>query len=207
MRPSKGASAHPDIVALFIHVEAEAGIVPVTIWPQIAAITHHHRDVGLASPAAPDDSGVIAGMLARVWRNYAREKEQKSPVEADVLKAMLATIEGMGVRARCDRAILALGMAGAFRRSELAGLRLENFKLTNTGLRIITPKSKRGQERVGQTIAIPESHFIRPVTLLRRWLHAAELDRPDLVTGEARTGPGFLRLTRLDVPTSAVITD
>jgi len=199
--------AHPDIVALFIHIEAEAGIAPVTIGRRVAAITHHHRDVGLPSPTARDDAGVIAGMLAGVRRKYARKKEQKSPVQADVLKAMLATIEGMGVRARRDRAILALGMAGAFRRSELAALRLEDLKFTNTGVRITIPKSKRDQEGAGQTIAIPEGRFIRPVTLLRHWLHAAGLLSPDPATGKPRTGPVFLRLTRSDVPTTAAITD
>ena len=84
---------------------------------------------------------------------------------------------------------------------------MEDLQFTNTGLRITIPKSKRDQERAGQTIAIPEGRFIRPVTLLRHWLDAAGLDRPDPVTGKARTGPVFLRLTRSDVPTIAAITD
>ncbi|MGD9810151.1 MAG: site-specific integrase [Sphingobium sp.] len=199
--------AHPEIVALFAHVEAEAGIAPVTIGRRVAAITHHHREAGIASPTARDDAGVIAAMLAGVRRRFARKKEQKAPVQAEVLKAMLATIEGMGVRARRDRAILALGMAGAFRRSELAALRLPDLKFTNSGVRITIPKSKRDQEGAGQVIAIPEGRFIRPVTLLRHWLHAADLHLPDPATGAPRTGPVFLRLTRSDVPTSAAITD
>jgi len=175
--------AHPDIVALFIHVEAEAGIAPVTIGRRIAAITHHHRDAGLTSPSARDGAGVIAAMLAGVRRKYARKKEQKSPVQADVLKAMLASIEGMGVRARRDRAILALGMAGAFRRSELAALRLEDLKFTNTGLRITIPKSKRDQEGAGQTIAIsrralhPAGHVAAPLAACGRARPARPPDR------------------------------
>lgn len=199
--------AHPDIVALFIHVEAELGISPVTIGRRVAAITHHHREAGLASPAARDDAGVIAAMLAGARRKFSRTKVQKAPAQAEVLKAMLATIDDMGVRARRDRAILALGMAGAFRRSELAALQLQDLRFTNTGVRITIPKSKRDQERVGQTIAIPEGRFIRPVTLLRHWLHAADLLSPDPATGKPRTGPVFLRLTRSDVPTSEPIND
>jgi len=46
--------AHPDIVALFAHVEAEAGIAPVTIGRRIAAINHQHREAGFASnPTRP----------------------------------------------------------------------------------------------------------------------------------------------------------
>ena len=74
---------HPDVVALFVHVEAEAGIAPVTTGRRIATITHHHRDAGLASPSARDGAGVIAAMLAGVRRKYARKKEQKSPVQAE----------------------------------------------------------------------------------------------------------------------------
>lgn len=199
--------AHPDIVALFIHVEAEAGIASVTIGRRVAAINHHHRDAGLVPPSARDDAGVIAAMLAGIRRKYAREKEQKAPARADVLQAMLATIEGMGVRARRDRAILALGMAGAFRRSELAGLRLQDLRFTAKGLRITIPRSKRDQESIGQTIAIPEGRFIRPVTLLRHWLHAADLQLTDPVSGKPRAAPVFRKLTRSDVPTDQPVTD
>lgn len=75
--------AHPDIVALFAHVEAEAGIAPVTIGRRVAAINHHHKEVGLASPSARDAAGVIAQMMAGVRRKYARKKDQKTPAAAD----------------------------------------------------------------------------------------------------------------------------
>lgn len=199
--------AHPDMVALFAHVEAEAGIAPVTIGRRIAAINHHHREAGLASPAARDGAGIIAQMMGGVRRKYARKKGQKSPAEADVLKAMIATIEGTGIRATRDRAILALGMAGAFRRSEIAGMQLDALQFVPAGLRITIPRSKRDQEALGQVIAIPEGRFIRPVESLRTWLEAAGLNEPDPVTGELRRGPVFRRLTRSDAVTDDPITD
>ena len=84
--------AHPDIVALFAHVEAEAGIAPVTIGRRVAAINHHHKEAGFPSPTARDAAGVIATMLAGVRRKYARRKEQKAPAEADVLWRKLQMI-------------------------------------------------------------------------------------------------------------------
>lgn len=189
--------AHPDIVALFAHVEAEAGIAPVTIGRRVAAINHHHKEAGFAPPSARDAAGVIAQMLAGVRRKYARPKGQKAPAEAEVLKAMLATIDGMGLRALRDRAILALGMAGAFRRSELAALQWPDLKFVATGLRITIARSKRDQEQLGATIAIPEGRFIRPVNLLKHWLHHAG----------HRDGPVFRRLTRSDTLTADPITD
>lgn len=199
--------AHPDMVALFAHVEAEAGIAPVTIGRRVAAINHHHKEAGLASPTARDAAGVIAQMMAGVRRKYARKKDQKAPAAADVLTAMLATITGTGLRARRDRAILAVGMAGAFRRSEIAGMNLPDLAFEASGVRITIPRSKGDQEAEGQEIAIPEGRHIRPVGLLIDWLEAAELQAPDPVTDKPQTGPVFRRLTRGDALTADPITD
>lgn len=199
--------AHPDIVALFAHVEAKAGFAPITVARRVAAINHHHKEAGIASPTARDDAGIIAQMLAGVRRKYARVKEQKAPAEAEVLTAMLATIQGMGLRAVRDRAILAIGMAGALRRSEIAAMQLRALRFVGAGLRITIPRSKRDQEAVGQVIAIPQGRIIRPVTLLKHWLHAAGLEGLDPLTGKPREGPVFRRLTRSDAPTDDPITD
>ena len=199
--------AHADIVALFAHVEAEAGIAPVTIGRRVAAINHHHKEAGLASPIARDAAGVIAQMMAGVRRKYARKKEQKAPAEAETLKAMLATIRGDGLRALRDRAILAIGMAGAFRRSELAAMQLPELKFMTSGLRVTVPRSKRDQEALGQVVAIPEGRHIRPVTLLKEWLTSAGLAGPDPASGKPQTGAVFRRLTRSDQVTRDPITD
>lgn len=199
--------AHPDIVALFAHVEAQAGIAPVTIGRRVAAINHHHKEAGMASPSARDAAGVVAQMMAGVRRKYARKKEQKAPAEAEVLSAMLATIEGSGLRATRDRAILAIGMAGAFRRSEIASMHLTELRFEASGVRITIPRSKGDQDAEGQEIAIPEGRFIRPVRLLCDWLEGADLTGPDPETGKPRAGPVFRRLTRSDALTESPITD
>lgn len=199
--------AHPDIVALFAHVEAEAGIAPVTIGRRVAAINHHHKEASLASPSARDAAGVIAQMMAGVRRKYARKKDQKTPAAADVLTAMLATIKGTGPRAKRDRAILAVGMAGAFRRSEIAAMQLPDLAFEASGVRITIPRSKGDQDAEGQQIAIPEGRHIRPVSLLNDWLEAADLNSPDPVTGKPRVGAIFRRLTRRDELTLDPITD
>lgn len=124
-----------------------------------------------------------------------------------MLKAMIATIEGTGIRATRDRAILALGMAGAFRRSEIADMQLDALHFVPSGLRITIPRSKRDQEALGHVIAIPEGRFIRPVASLRTWLEAAGLNELDPATGEPRQGPVFRRLTRSDGVTDDPITD
>ena len=97
-RDVEALPAAPEMVALFAHMEAEAGIAPVTIGRRVAAINYHHRQEGVPSPAQRDTGGMIAEMMAGVRRKYARAKDQKAPAQADILKAMLDAIEGMSQR-------------------------------------------------------------------------------------------------------------
>jgi site-specific recombinase XerD len=53
-----------------------------------------------------------------------------------------------------DRALLLLGFAGAFRRSELVALDVADVAETQTGLLVTIRRSKTDQEAMGRTIAI-----------------------------------------------------
>jgi integrase len=85
-----------------------------------------------------------------------------------------------------DRALLLFGFSGAFRRSELVALRVEDLTETPDGLRVRIRHSKTDQEGVGQEIAIPRGTRLRPVEALRAWLAAAGITE----------GPVFRRVTR-----------
>jgi hypothetical protein len=52
----------------------------------------------------------------------------------------------------CDRALLLVGFAGAFRRSELLAIDVEHLDFTtDRGVLVALPKSKTDQERAGAT--------------------------------------------------------
>lgn len=74
--------------------------------------------------------------------------------------------------ARRDRALMLLGWAGAFRRSEIAGLDYEDLRWTKEGLLIHLEKSKADQERRGVTIAIvpAKDPVLCPIRALEDWL-------------------------------------
>ena len=72
-----------------------------------------------------------------------------------------------------DRALLLIGFAGAFRRSELVGLNADDIEETPEGLRITVRSSKTDQEGHGHVIAIPRGMIACPVAALRDWLEAA----------------------------------
>ena len=98
-------------------------------------------------------------------------------------------------------------MAGALRRSEIAALQLRDLTFERAGLRIAIRSSKRDQEAKGQTIAIPEGRFIRPVALLKHWLYGASASIAGIDDEHKRTVPVFRRITRSDSVTALPISD
>jgi site-specific recombinase XerD len=75
-----------------------------------------------------------------------------------------------------DRALLLLGFAGAFRRSELVALDVADVEETEAGLRLTIRCSKTDQEGQGVTIAIARGDVACPVKALREWLGAAGIE-------------------------------
>lgn len=72
-----------------------------------------------------------------------------------------------------DRALLLLGFAGAFRRSELVALNVEDLEADAAGLKIHIRHSKTDQEGAGATIAVVKGSIACPVSALRAWLEVA----------------------------------
>ena len=79
---------------------------------------------------------------------------------------MLHHIRGDLLRDHRDRALIALGMVAALRRSELVALRVENLQAVKEGLRVTIRRSKNDQDGTGQVIAVPNGKRLRPVSLV-----------------------------------------
>jgi integrase len=84
--------------------------------------------------------------------------------------AALAGTDAKGLR---DRALLLLGFAGAFRRSELVALDVADLQETEGGLLVTIRRSKTDQEGQGRTVAIVRGSIACPVRAVRNWLDAA----------------------------------
>jgi len=119
-------------------------------------------------------------VLRGIRRTIGAAREGKAPATADVLKQMLALCPDT-LAGKRDRALLALGFAGAFRRSELVALQVEDLVETPDGLRVTIRRSKTDREGEGAEVAILRGCRLRPVEALQAWLAAAEIS----------TGPVF----------------
>jgi integrase len=76
-----------------------------------------------------------------------------------------------------DRALILLGFAGAFRRSEVVGLNLADLAFSRDGLTVFLRRSKTDQEGQGRKIGIPygANPETCPVRTLQTWLDQAAL--------------------------------
>jgi integrase len=97
-----------------------------------------------------------------------------APATAECIIAMAPRPDGTLVTLR-DRALLLLGFAGAFRRSELVALDVADIEEVAEGLRVTIRKAKTDQEGHGAVIAIVRGEIACPVAALRAWLDAAAI--------------------------------
>jgi len=158
--------AEAKTVAAFLAAEANRGVKASTIGRRLAAIRYAHK---LAGHEPPTNSEAVKATLRGIRRTAGSAPARKAPATADriVVMANRAGRDPKGVR---DRALLLLGFAGAFRRSELVALNVEDLQFCDGGLRVTIRKSKTDQEGVGATIGIVSGSAACPVNAVRDWI-------------------------------------
>jgi integrase len=140
----------------------------------------------------PTDDERVKATVRGIRRTAGTAARKKAPAIAERLIAMANT--GGGLIALRDRALLLLGFAGAFRRSELA-LDYEDIEETEAGLKITIRRGKTDQEGSGATIAILRGTLACPVAALRAWLDAAGLTTGPVFRSIRKGGKVSGRLT------------
>ncbi|TXM98468.1 tyrosine-type recombinase/integrase [Methylobacterium sp. WL64] len=176
--------AAPETVAAFIVSEAEEGRAASTLGRRMAAIRYGHKLAKAPDPT--DDEGVHAAMKG-ARRKLKVAPKQKAAATADILAALLMRTPDT-LTGKRDRALLGLGFAGAFRRSELVALDVADLVEGPEGLRVRIRRGKTDQEGRGAEIAIPHGRFIRPVALMREWLDAAGIVEGPVFRPVSRSG-------------------
>jgi len=161
--------AAPEALAAFLASEADAGKSASTITRRLAAIGYAHKLAGLESPT---NSEAVRAVLRGIRRTIGTAPKQKAPAEAAALRRMIEACPETLIGLR-DRTILAIGFAGAMRRSEIAALECGDIRDIEGGIEITIRRSKGDQEGAGQVIAIPHGTKIQPVATLKGWLSAA----------------------------------
>ena len=149
-----------------------------TIRICLAAINRKYGERDLESPARHLRVTSVLRGLGRLA--HARPRQVKALREHEIA-AILSSCERLAAQrkhraiATRDAAVIAVGFAGALRRSEICQLQIEDVEFVGgageaNGMFLHIRRSKTDQLGRGQSIAIPEGTFIRPVERLRRWL-------------------------------------
>lgn len=192
--------ANPETVAAYLADRAET-LRTSTLRRHLAAIAAAHRTAGR------DDPTKHVGVQA-TWQGIRRTKgvapSGKAPAITEIIRRMVTALPGnvLGVR---DRALILLGFAGAFRRSELVALDCEDIEATREGLVATLRRSKTDQEGVGRRIGIPygSNPATCPVRAVRAWLADAAIDSGPLFRPVNRHGQ--VQGSRLTAQTVALI--
>lgn len=141
-----------------------------TLQRRISSISQAHKASGHPSPTK--------GRVATVWQGIRRAKgtaqKGKAPARTQEVASMVATC-GDGPLGLRDRALLLVGFAGAFRRSELVALDMADVAFGADGVTVTIRRSKTDQEGAGQKVGLPYGSHPQtcPVRNLRAWLDAA----------------------------------
>jgi len=161
-----GASlpALPETVAAYMVAHASL-LAPVTLSRRLVAIGRAHAILGYANPCK---SELVRTTLRGIWRVHGRPQRQVQPALREDILAMLPHLTG--TRGMRDRALLLIGFAGAFRRSEQVALAHADVAFVTEGLTLLIRKSKTDQLGEGRKIAIPFAiggigHPVRPVLI------------------------------------------
>ncbi|MDL1899021.1 integrase, partial [Anaerolineae bacterium CFX7] len=158
----------------FVTDLAERGKRVATIDQKLAAIAFKHR---AANVPCPTQAQIVREVMAGIRRTHGAAPQHKAPVtRAELVKMIAATPQSL--RGKRDRAMLLVGFAGAFRRSEIAALDVEDVRFLDDEMIIALRRSKTDQEGRGAIKRIPmlDAETLCPIRALRAWLDAAQIE-------------------------------
>jgi integrase len=176
----------PESVALYIADRAST-LASGTIARRLTSITKAHQAARYTDSPATTRHFVVGETLKGIRRTIGTAQHGKAPLlSADIRRIVAAQREDLlGLR---DSAIVLVGFAGGFRRSELALINICDLKFSADGVVVSVRKSKTDQEGAGREVGLPfgSSTDTCPVRALRQWLDRATI----------REGPVFRAVGR-----------
>jgi len=178
--------AEPETIVNYINDLADNAKAN-TVSRRLSAISENHKAASYLDNN-PCRSGLVRNALDAIKREKGTMQRGKSPILMEDLQNMVAFFDTNDIAGIRDKALLLTGFMGAFRRSELVGIDIEDLTFTNEGVIILLAKSKGDQEGQGQYVAIPysTSPMLCAVVALKCWLDFSQL----------RSGPLFRPLNK-----------
>lgn len=176
--------ASAETVSFYVTDLALQGRKFSTLTQHLAAISFEHQQAGLATPSR---SPAVRHVMTGIRRTIKVAPHQVDALYTEDIRRMVATLPDTLIGLR-DRALLLLGFAGAFRRSELVALNVDDLQFRMEGLCVRLRRSKTDQDGQGRLIGIPYGQHEEtcPVRAMRAWLDTAQITDGAVFRGMCR---------------------
>ena len=156
----------PKIIALYItHLSKSCKFS--TLKRRIASISVIHK---LKGHYLDTKHPIIMENLLGIKRTLGSRQKAKKPILINDLKLIIEAIDQDKIR---DKALILVGFAGGFRRSELVNIYFQDIDFVPEGVKILIRRSKTDQSGEGSIKAIPyfENQEFCPVIALKDYLN------------------------------------
>jgi len=177
--------AQPEVICMYLTTLAATRKVS-TIQRRLTSIGQAHQSAGFESPTSHIG---VRNLMRGIRREKGSMQVGKAPILTEHLREMISSLPKTiaGIR---DKALLLLGFYGAFRRSEVTGLDVENVSFEKEGLVVTLLRSKTDQEGQGIKKGIPNGIHDKtcPVLALLDWLTQAGISKGAIFRGIDRHG-------------------
>ncbi len=160
----------PKIIAFYItHLSKSSKFS--TLKRRIASISVIHK---LKGHYLDTKHPIIMENLHGIKRTLGSRQKAKKPILIRDLKVIIKAIDEKKIR---DKAIILIGFAGGFRRSELVNINFEDIDFVSEGVKILVKKSKTDQSGEGIIKAIPhfENSEFCPVITLKEYIKSKNI--------------------------------
>ena len=179
----------PETVALYLAELDLKGLSPVSLTVAYAGISFYLRAAHPNRWPERRRPFVIARTIKGAYQKHGRPAVKKRGILASDLRAALEFGPWTGMWRLRARAVLLVGFAGGFRRSELTGAKRANVRRAPEGLAILLERSKTDQQGKGRTIGIhADTEGLCPVQALIEWCRGAQVHDGFLFRAISSTG-------------------
>ena len=166
----------PKIVALYLtHLSSSCKFS--TLKRRLASIKVIHK---LKGNYIDIKHPIISENLMGIKRKLGVKQMSKKPILLNDLKLIIQAItdEKNEFKKIQNKALILIGFAGGFRRSELVSIEYDDVDFVNEGVKINIKKSKTDQIGIGMTKAIPyfKNTKFCPVVSLKEWINYAKIN-------------------------------
>ena len=168
------------------YLAEHAGLLAIaTLRRRLVAIRSAHVAHTMQDPTK---SELVRLTFRGIRRLHGRPERRVAALVVADLQAIVSAL-GPSTRDIRDAAILLVGFAGAFRRSELAAIDCSDIRIDGAGAVIGIPRSKTDQEGHGRTVAIPRGNGpLCPVAAVERWLAVSRVTQGPVFRAVTKAG-------------------